>query len=41
MLIDTHAHLEMEPFDNDREDAIKRAKDAGLGYIITVGSDLN
>lgn len=40
MLIDTHAHLEMEPFDNDREEAIKRARDAGVGYIITVGSDL-
>ncbi|MCL4457446.1 MAG: YchF/TatD family DNA exonuclease [Nitrospirae bacterium] len=38
-MIDTHCHLEMEPFDADREDVIKRAKDAGLEAVITIGSD--
>lgn len=40
MLIDTHVHLEMEDFDKDRTDVIQRAKDSGIGYILTVGSDL-
>lgn len=40
MLIDTHVHLDMEDFDKDRIDVIKRAKDAGIGYILTVGTDL-
>lgn len=38
-MIDTHCHLEMEPFDADREDVIKRAQEAGLEAIITIGSD--
>jgi TatD DNase family protein len=38
MLIDTHAHLEMREFDDDREEVIKRAKDAGVEYIVTVGT---
>mgnify|MGYP001577885395 FL=1 len=37
-LIDTHAHLDDPKFDNDRDEAIKRAQDAGLEYIITVGT---
>lgn len=40
MLIDTHVHLEMEDFDKDREEVINRAKDAGIDYILTVGSDI-
>ena len=39
-LIDTHCHLEMDEFDPDREEVIKRAKDAGIEAIITIGSDL-
>lgn len=39
-MIDTHCHLEMKPFDKDRENVIKRAKEAGLNTIITIGSDL-
>ena len=38
MLIDTHAHLDMREFSDDRDDVIQRAKDAGVGYIITVGT---
>jgi len=38
MLIDTHAHLEMREFNDDREDVIKRAREAGVEYIVTVGT---
>jgi TatD DNase family protein len=38
MLIDTHAHLEMREFDDDRDDVIKRAAGAGVKYIITIGT---
>ncbi|MEW6570612.1 MAG: YchF/TatD family DNA exonuclease [Nitrospirota bacterium] len=38
-LIDTHCHLEMDAFDQDREEVIKRAKDNGIEAIITIGSD--
>jgi len=30
MLIDSHAHLEMREFDEDRDDVIRRAKEAAL-----------
>ncbi|MGO9613585.1 MAG: YchF/TatD family DNA exonuclease [Dissulfurispiraceae bacterium] len=39
-MIDTHCHLEMEAFDNDRHEVIKRARAAGLEAIITIGSDI-
>ena len=39
-IIDTHAHLDMAPFDKDRTGAIVRARDAGVNTIITVGVDL-
>ena len=38
MLIDTHAHLEMREFNDDREDVIKRAREAGVDHIITIGT---
>ncbi len=40
MLIDTHAHLEMREFNDDREDVIKRAREAGVDYIVTIGTTL-
>ena len=40
MVIDTHAHLEMEAFDDDREAVLDRAAAAGLTAIITVGTTL-
>jgi TatD DNase family protein len=39
-LIDTHCHLEMDEFNNDRDAVIGRARDAGLEALITIGSDL-
>jgi len=40
MLIDTHAHLDFEEFDKDRELIIKRAFDSGVEKIINIGTDL-
>lgn len=40
MLIDTHAHLEMREFNDDRDDVIKRAHEAGVDYIITIGTTM-
>jgi TatD DNase family protein len=40
MLIDTHAHLEMPEYDQDRKDVIKKAHDSGIDYILTVGIDI-
>ena len=40
MLIDTHAHLQMKDYDNDRDEVIDRAAEAGVHYIINVGLNL-
>jgi len=40
MLIDSHAHLEMKEFDPDRREVIERARLAGVGCIVTVGTNL-
>jgi TatD DNase family protein len=40
MLIDSHAHLELSEFDDDRDGVIQRAKENGVAYIVTVGIDL-
>jgi TatD DNase family protein len=39
-LIDSHAHLDFEQFDSDREQVLQRARDSGVERIITVGTDL-
>jgi TatD DNase family protein len=38
MIIDTHAHLEMREYNDDREDVINRAREAGVEYIVTIGT---
>jgi TatD DNase family protein len=40
MLIDTHAHLDMPEFKDDCDDVVKRAREAGVEYIITIGTTL-
>jgi TatD DNase family protein len=37
MLIDTHAHLDAEPFDDDRHEVIQRAIQNGIGRIVNIG----
>jgi TatD DNase family protein len=37
-LVDTHAHLDADEFDIDRDEVITRAHDAGVTTIITVGT---
>jgi TatD DNase family protein len=39
MLIDSHAHLEMPEFRRDLEAVIQRAKETGVEYIFTVGTE--
>ena len=38
MFVDSHAHLEMEQFDADREQMIARAREAGIEKIVAIGS---
>ena len=37
MLIDTHAHLDQEEFDTDRDAVVQAAQDAGVDTILAVG----
>jgi TatD DNase family protein len=39
MLVDTHAHLDMEDFENDLEETLERALGTGITRIVTVGID--
>ncbi len=38
MFLDSHAHLDGERFDADREEVLARAKDAGICNILAIGS---
>ncbi|MBI3193108.1 MAG: YchF/TatD family DNA exonuclease [Ignavibacteriae bacterium] len=40
MFVDSHAHLFFKDFENDLDDVIKRAQDAGVEYIINPGTDI-
>ena len=39
MIIDTHCHLHFKEFDADREEVIQRALEAGVQYLVNVGTD--
>lgn len=39
MMIDTHCHLNIEEFEDDYKDVIKRAKDHGVKQMIVIGID--
>jgi len=40
MLVDSHTHIQLKQFRNDRDLVISRAEEAGVGCIIAVGFDL-
>lgn len=40
MLIDSHAHLDMDDYNNDLEEVISRAVAGGVSNIISIGIDL-
>lgn len=40
MLVDSHCHLDSAEFDEDRAEVLERARAAGVGLMLTVGSDL-
>lgn len=40
MLIDTHCHLDFPAFEPDRDTVLKRAEDAGVGFMVNIGSSL-
>ncbi|HET7578951.1 MAG TPA: TatD family hydrolase [Bacillales bacterium] len=39
MLFDTHTHVNVEQFDEDREAVIERAREAGVSQMVVVGFD--
>jgi TatD DNase family protein len=40
MLIDTHTHLDDPRFETDRDAVLARAREAGVGTLITIGCDV-
>jgi len=38
MFVDSHAHLDGERFDSDREEVIARAREAGVATIVAIGN---
>lgn len=36
MLVDSHCHLDFDVFDEDRAETIQRARDAGIGTMVTI-----
>ena len=40
MLIDSHAHIQLDKFDADRGPVLERAQEAGVGTIMVIGFDL-
>lgn len=40
MYIDSHCHLDHEKFNQDRQDVIQRARQAGVETLISIGTDL-
>ena len=41
MIFDTHAHYDDEQFNEDREQLLASMKNAGIGYIVNVGANLD
>ena len=41
VLVDSHCHLDFDVFDDDRDDTLRRARDAGIGTIVTICTKLS
>ena len=39
MFVDSHCHLEMESYQSDRDDVVRKCVDEGMEYILTVGTE--
>ena len=39
-LIDTHAHIDVDRFDEDRDQVVARAREAGLVAIVNMGDTM-
>ena len=40
MSIDTHAHIDVADYDEDREAVIQRARESGVQYMVNIGCDV-
>ncbi|MCK4372945.1 MAG: TatD family hydrolase, partial [candidate division Zixibacteria bacterium] len=40
-MIDSHCHLDLEPFHNRLDDVLSAARDAGVHTIVNIGADLD
>ncbi|MFZ5646187.1 MAG: TatD family hydrolase [Bacillota bacterium] len=40
ILVDTHAHIDIEEFDGDREETVQRASESGVAVIVNASFDL-
>jgi len=40
-LIDTHAHLDFDEYDGDRDEVIRRSREAGVVHILNAGNQLS
>jgi TatD DNase family protein len=36
MLVDSHCHLDFPDFEPERDAVIERARDAGIGHMVTI-----
>lgn len=41
MIFETHAHYDDHAFDEDREELLSKLEEAGIFYVVNVGSDLD
>ena len=40
MIIDTHAHIDVADYDEDREAVIQRARESGVQFMVNIGCDV-
>ena len=41
MLVDSHCHLDFPDFEGERDDVVRRAREAGVGWMVTIGTRLD